>query len=533
MSIWLGGLPYSSLGALQVRPRPAGGIAATYPRVGPQAVDPATECVFIEDAGSAMPVAARNVGGFCYTDDGALYVTTDTSTGPFTYIAGQKVRQDGAVCLISKTPTPGTDPYIRGAAFDAATGAQVINNLGFAFMATFADAGAGAVRTNLLFGTGSATFARATTATTIGPTGLVVAVGTGVARSYYDPTSLAYLGYLAEGARTNLCLQSEDFATTWTKTDTTITANTIASPDGNITADLATEGVAGTAAILQDINATANVNYTVSRWFKRGNTDWVELVIGNGANVAIAWFNLATGAKGAAFVTGGTAAGVSSSMTAYPNGWYKCVFTASVGSAATAIRITTTSASADGSQVRVNNATRYEWGCQFEDNVSFPSSYIPTTTIAVTRNADVLTYPVAGNIIDAAGTGYAEFTARANDTGNSRLIGFDVLANTVLNFSSVTTTQIFDSTNNISSTPDATMLNGAVHKAASSWGANLKITLSGVAPLSVAYDGTLIGANISIGSNGAVAGTFLNGTIKNVMIAQSQLSDAFLQSITL
>lgn len=541
MSIWLGGLPYSSVGALQVRPRPAGGIAATYPRVGPQAVDPATECVFIEDAGSAMPAAARNVGGFCYTDDGALYVTTDTSTGPFTYIAGQKVRQDGAVCLISKTPTPGTDPYIRGAAFDAATGAQVINNLGFAFMATFADAGAGAVRTNLLFGTGPATFTRATTATTIGPTGLVVPVGTGVARSYYDPTSLAYLGYLAEGARTNLCLQSETFNTTWVVSNLTIGANAVASPDGTVTADRIIEDSASTQKSLNQGATTVTATpLTFSVFAKNNGRRYLVVRFNDNAangNAVSAIFDLQTGVISGAATAYGTFTAPSATITAFPNGWYRCVVTgtSSVVTVNPKLQPSTGSVDVNGeAAIYLGDGAsgHYVWGAQLEQ-AAFVSSYIPTTTVAVTRNADVLTYPVAGNIIDAAGTGYAEFTARANDTGNSRLIGFDVLANTVLNFSSVTTTQIFDSTNNIASTPDATMLNGAVHKAASSWGANLKITLSGVAPLSVAYDGTLIGANISIGSNGAVAGTFLNGTIKNVMIAQSQLSDAFLQSITL
>ena len=43
-------------------------------------------------------------------------------------------------------------------------------------------------------------------------------------------------------------------------------------------------------------------------------------------------------------------------------------------------------------------------------NTPFEVSYIPTTTVAVTRNADVENYPTAGNILSASGSIYLEFT---------------------------------------------------------------------------------------------------------------------------
>ena len=53
----------------------------------------------------------------------------------------------------------------------------------------------------------------------------------------HDPVTGAALGLLIEEARTNACLQSEDFTTTWVNinTDEPTTNNT--APDGNTTAD--------------------------------------------------------------------------------------------------------------------------------------------------------------------------------------------------------------------------------------------------------------------------------------------------------
>lgn len=76
------------------------------------------------------------------------------------------------------------------------------------FVLPFQDLGAGEVSLVPDRGGVSATFTRATTATTVNSAGLIVSVSSGVARSYYDPTTLQYLGYLAEGARTNLLLNS-------------------------------------------------------------------------------------------------------------------------------------------------------------------------------------------------------------------------------------------------------------------------------------------------------------------------------------
>lgn len=296
------------------------------------------------------------------------------------------------------------------------------------FELLFADLGGGVVDIRPTSVGPAGTFTRAgNTATTIDKNGLIISASANVPRSYYDPTSLQMLGYLPEGARTNLLLRSEEFDNaSWSKTDTTVTANSIASPDGTTSADLLTEGTAGTAVTTQSVTATADATYAVTRFLKRGNHDWVELHFNNGANIVRGWFNLNTGAVGATAV-GGTGSATAIRIKAYPSGWYRCELVGSVGSATTAILSGSFSASANNSTTRVNNATRYEWGAGFENNVSFASSYIPTTNATVTRNADVLTYPLTGWFNAAEGTIFAAAQAvnEAQASAFARVVSFN------------------------------------------------------------------------------------------------------------
>lgn len=229
---------------------------------------------------------------------------------------------------------------------------------------------------------------------------LLTQVASGVARSYYDPTSKNYLGYLAEGQRTNLVVRSEEAENaSWVKTDTTPTANQDIAPDGAMTADHLAEGVAGTASVVSaNFTITAAAAVAGSVWLKRGNHDWVAVVLADStvASFVTVWFNLATGAVGSAVNTG-VATNAAGFITAYPNGWYRCEVRGNINGGFTSANLRTRSSAADNSATRVNNATRYQWGAQAEDNVVFASTYIPTAGASATRNADVLTYPITVN----------------------------------------------------------------------------------------------------------------------------------------
>lgn len=389
-------------------------------------------------------------------------------------------------------------------------------------------------------GSPTPTFTRATTRTTISSAGLVIPVSSGVAASYYDPTTLQYMGYLAEGQRTNLLLRSEEFDNaSWTKTDTTVTADAAISPDGTQNADLLTEGTAGTAFTQQLCSATADVPYATTLYVKRGNTDWLRFrtIDSTGTDGISLYFNVATGAIGSSAVHS-AGSFVGADVEALPGGWYRVQLVARCNNGRTAILWGVCSATANGNGTRVNNATYYAWGAQFEDNASFASSYIPTTSATVTRNADVLTYPFAGNASASAGACYAELgtewatapsggTVAVGCTASNSNNQFLRIGGTGLN----TQMAIGDGTN-FATKSGLTSMATAPRERVSSWGAGgLVVTGDGAVVATGSFDGAMGSTALSVGcaTDGA---TPWFGTIKNVRIWQQQLSDSQLQAIT-
>lgn len=213
-------------------------------------------------------------------------------------------------------------------------------------------------------------------------------------------------GLLTENtAATNVCLQSQDLATTWTPTRATVTANAVTAPDGTLTADKLVEDAtaANTHTIAQAITFT-NAVHTYSHWALQGERTEVRLVLFDGTTTFGAYFNLATGAVGAT-------SNCSGFIKSYPNGWYRCVIVTSSATAAAAGTAQAQLASAGNNTYNGDGVSgAYLWGAQVEAR-SCPSSYIATTTASATRNGDVLTYPTAGWLRASEGTFLMEGTA--------------------------------------------------------------------------------------------------------------------------
>ena len=401
------------------------------------------------------------------------------------------------------------------------------------FIAGFADKGSGEVDLVLSKGTGSATFTRATTATTVNSSGTIVSVASGTPRSYYDPTTLAYMGYLAEGARTNLCLQSQDLATTWTTSNITISTNQTTAPDGTATADAVLEAATTTTHFVnQIITISASTTYTTSVFVKGLNRTWCAVeMIGVDAAGRFAYFNLS--GAGAVGTTSGT---TSTNIKAYSNGWYRCTIVADSGVGAGAGAVRVYSASADNTVTFLGNTSNgvYAWGAQLEAG-SFASTYIPTTTASVTRNADVLTYPFSGNALDTAGSVYAELSSFWSTIPTAGYaIDFSAANGGALVVSggiSSTVISIFDGTTLTSKTGLSAMAT-ASRKRASSWGgAGVMVGGDGAAMATGTFDGSMGSTSIGIG-NTTSGGNQWFGTIRNVRIYQTQLSASQLQAVT-
>jgi hypothetical protein len=197
---------------------------------------------------------------------------------------------------------------------------------------------------------------------------------------------------LIEESRTNLTVKSDDFgAGEWNQAaqrNLTVTANNTASPSGATDADLLTVGATTTTyQVVQALPATGNITsgtaYTVSCFFKAKEVTRVNIHAGNQVTFpADAIFDL-TGVGSIIGTPTGTA-----SIQQYPNGWYRCIITATAGATSnTSFRISPvsgTSRNYPGNSVD----SFWAWGAQLEAG-SFATSYIPTTTASVVRSADL------------------------------------------------------------------------------------------------------------------------------------------------
>lgn len=161
-------------------------------------------------------------------------------------------------------------------------------------------------------------------------------------------------------ANANMILHSDDLTNAaWTKTDSTITANVETAPSG-ASADLITEGSAGTALVNQTVaSMPAFGHFVYTTEVKRGNTDWLRIYIGTGGNTVQSWFNLATGTVGITTTAGSPVQNLAARMVATSGGYYNCSI--SIGNVnITSVTVETSSAASDGSTTRVSGATRIE-----------------------------------------------------------------------------------------------------------------------------------------------------------------------------
>jgi hypothetical protein len=185
-------------------------------------------------------------------------------------------------------------------------------------------------------------------------------------------------------ATTNLITRSEEFEdAAWAKTDTTISANSVVAPNGTLTADLATEGTAGTGRTERTSVVTVPAGSTLAfsiRVLKSSELDWVRLRISNsaGTNLGAAWFNIQTGAKGTAS-SFGTNSNTISDIQSLGGGWYLLSLITTFATGDTTANLLVASASADNSFTRVNNAAYALWGAQLEQSTTV-GEYIPTTS---------------------------------------------------------------------------------------------------------------------------------------------------------
>lgn len=368
------------------------------------------------------------------------------------------------------------------------------------FVLGLADLGAGAVDTSSQGVSVTPTFTRATTAWTKLSTGLWASVASGTARSTYlgaDTTVGAYGGYFAEGARTNLCLQARDLSdAAWTKVNTTA-AKDQAGIDGVTNSASSLTCTVGGGTCLQTIVEAATTS---------GLSMFIKRITGTGT---------VTIQQGAS--TSDVTASINSTT------YTRVELNASVLNPAIGITLGTGS-----DKIAVDMV-------QFE-NGAFSSSPITTTGGSVTRNADVLNYPIS--IINGSqGTVFA--LASVNWTGNAvaRMQIFGTANNNgmLINSGSASTTiSVNDGTTNTEKT-GLTSMGNTQQPRAIAWGSDMAATGNGLPVSSSAFDGDMNGAittfGIGVQGNSGTANP-LFGTISRIAYFPNRLSNSALVAMT-
>jgi hypothetical protein len=221
---------------------------------------------------------------------------------------------------------------------------------------------------------------------------------------------------LVEPQRTNIATNSENFAT-YTTFQASVTSNDTTAPNGLQTADKITTTGSGSGSVYIPSVSLATGSNTASCYFKAGNSNLVAIDSNGSGGYWGASFNLSNQTYTLFGITS------SASIEEVGNGWYRCSVTASTSSTAyLAFGV-----------IGNTGSTAYAWGAQLEVG-SYATSYIPTTSASVTRNADVISKTGISSLIgQTEGTMFFDVYAQLNTadeqdlsisdgTGNNRAI---------------------------------------------------------------------------------------------------------------
>ena len=206
--------------------------------------------------------------------------------------------------------------------------------------------------TDWISGQNLITFSRASSATFVGSNGVL------------------------QTAVTNLLLQSEEFNNaSWTKDGISVSSNSLAAPNGQLTADTLVENSLNAAHFVQSsaITAASGVAHTFSVYAKAGTRSRLEL-LGFALSLTGRGFDLSNGTTFAN--TAGLGEPSSFSIQPVGDGWYRCSITANGNGLISSVR------------AYLNNGTSYAytgdgtsglhlWGAQLQQSTTV-GEYVPT-----------------------------------------------------------------------------------------------------------------------------------------------------------
>jgi hypothetical protein len=223
---------------------------------------------------------------------------------------------------------------------------------------------------------------------------------------------------LVEPQRSNLALYSSSFDNAaWTKENASVTANTTTSPDGTQNADSLIENSSSSDHLLYQGDTASAGSYTESVFMKKNTRQYgfLQIATDTAVNRYTIVVDLNNGNMTASS-TSGVPTGTSYKIDSMGNGWYRLSVTAThtagiLYSVFGLSNSATPTFSALATPTYTGNGTGsiYVWGAQLEAG-SYPTSYIPTTSAAVTRNADVISKTgISALIGQTEGTIFVDF----------------------------------------------------------------------------------------------------------------------------
>jgi len=264
-------------------------------------------------------------------------------------------------------------------------------------------------------GTGDMTVVRATTATRVNASGLIETSALNVPR--LDYTNATCPNILIESQTTNLFSKSEEFNhSSWSKENSTVFVNNTISPNNTLTADKIVEASnLNYHGVVRTITTTKSSIYTVSVFAKKDNNRYFYIGNYNGlSNATYFIFDFDTKTIVSSQNVGEITT-ISTKVIELTNGWFRLSLTyvnnfSSGNNFLFALSDVPSLPISNLYPIYLGNGTNavFLWGAQLELSAN-NTSYIPTTTNSVTRNADVISKTSATDLIgQTQGTIFAE-----------------------------------------------------------------------------------------------------------------------------
>ena len=285
---------------------------------------------------------------------------------------------------------------------------------------------------------------RATTATRVNASGLIESVASGIPRLDYFASGgvVGCPALLVEPQAQNTCLQSETFQS-WSFINASGSSGNVgASPSNTQTAGLfiPNSGTTGRGEVACGTLSNATT-YSFSCFIKTPTNSltsvWLYISDGGTGTGANRWgveINLSNFTLTDYIVGNGSV--TSKAVENYGNGWYRIRVTGQVTSAISGSSVAVVRKVNAGADTNGINGVLV-WGAQVETG-SVATSYIPTTTAPLTRNADVinLSGAVSGCIGQTEGTIYLDFQFLSHNK-------FPILRNIPLTIYAVSSGQVY------------------------------------------------------------------------------------------